>query len=250
MAGRTRFFLSSRAYNLATTLAVRVALIAVLAVVHVAGNALVMLISRGFGVAVRALEHRKIRRIDMAGGADPIGATVISREPRVVEGCSQPGSRVVAGLAGGWKSCADVVRVVRSLIVLLMTAITGRGQGGVVVVHVAVGTRNSGMGPGQWKRRVVVIKGGSCPRSSVMAGIAGLGKTAGNMVRIGCALEILKVASHAGAAGQPVIAIDVALRALQRAVRPGEGKSRRSVVEAGSQPGSGRVATVTRLGER
>ena len=156
----------------------------------------------------------------------------------------------MTGLTARRKARRQVIRVSRALVILLMTAIAGRRQRGVVVVHVAICAGNLGVETGQGKWCVVVIEGSAGPRRGVVAGIAGLGETAGYVVRIRCALEIFEVASYAGAAGEPVISVDVALRALQRAMRAGKSESRRSVVETRSGPGSRSVATVAGLRER
>ena len=57
-----------------------------------------------------------------------------------------------------------------------------------------------------------------------MAIFTGLGEPCLNMVRIGCALKVLQMACHADCvgAGQVVIVVDVALRALHRSVEAGQ----------------------------
>lgn len=46
-----------------------------------------------------------------------------------------------------------------------------------------------------------------------------------HMVGVGCSLEVFQVARDATGVGQVVIPIDVALRTLQRDVRPGQRES-------------------------
>ena len=139
------------------------ALVTVRAVVDVARDALVMLVSHGFSVAVGALEHRKVRWIGVTGAANAIGAAVIGREPGVIKSRIQPGSCRVASLAGSWKSGGDVIGIRCGLVVLLMTAIAGGRQGGVIVVHMATGAGHRGVGAGQGERRVVVVERGARP---------------------------------------------------------------------------------------
>ena len=56
------------------------------------------------------------------------------------------------------------------------------------------------------------------------------------MVGIGRALEILQVAGYATRIGQSVIAVDMALRALQRSVCPSQGEAGRRVVKRSISP--------------
>ena len=66
-----------------------------------------------------------------------------------------------------------------------------------------------------------------------MALLAGLRESRLHVIRIGRALEILQVATDAGRirAGQVVVVVDVALRALHGGVRPGQREARRRVIE-------------------
>ena len=60
------------------------ALVAVHAVVYVSADALVILVGLILGVAVRALKHGIIIRIDVAGSAHTIRVPVIDGELRVL----------------------------------------------------------------------------------------------------------------------------------------------------------------------
>ena len=77
------------------------AVVTINAVVNVTIDALVVLIGLRFLVTVGASEHSEIVRVRMAGRAHAIGATVIRREPGVIEGRIQPVRRAVARIAGG-----------------------------------------------------------------------------------------------------------------------------------------------------
>jgi hypothetical protein len=139
--------------------AVSVTLVAIDAVVHIAGNALVVPVGLCLRVTVRTLEDRIIVRIGMAGGAHAACVAVVCREPGVVERGSGPGCGGMAGLAGGGESCRGMVRVRGPVVVRLVAGVAVRGQGGVVVVHVTTGAGHRGVRAGQGKRRVVVVKG-------------------------------------------------------------------------------------------
>lgn len=76
------------------------------------------------------------------------GVTARKRESRaaVIEGCIEPGGRVVALFTGLREVRGDVIRICRSLKVLQMTTDAGCGRQVVVIVNVAIGAlarRNS-----------------------------------------------------------------------------------------------------------
>lgn len=69
------------------------------------------------------------------------------------------------------------------------------------------------------------------------------------MIRAGGAIEILHMAGRTGGAVQAVIAIYVALRALQRDVCAGQRKTSSRVIESCIRPGHGRMTGVASLWE-
>lgn len=69
------------------------------------------------------------------------------------------------------------------------------------------------------------------------------------MVRAGRRVEIIQVAGSASRAGQVVVAIHMALGALQVCVRSRQRESGRIVIERSSRPGSGRMARIAGRGE-
>lgn len=71
-----------------------------------------ILIGDRLRVAVGALEDAVVVRIRVAGGTDPVGPAVRSREPGVIEGCIRPLHGVVAGRAGGREMSCGMVRVI------------------------------------------------------------------------------------------------------------------------------------------
>ena len=111
------------------------------------------------------------------------------------------------------------------------------------------GAGHRGVLAGQRKWRVVVIKRRRNPGRSVMAQVALLRESGLNMVRVGRAVEIIQVAGGAGSAVQVVVAIDVALRTLQRHVSPSEWKTGGRVIESCIRPGHSRMARVASLRE-
>ena len=95
-------------------------------------------------VAIRALEHRIVVRVRVARGANTVGVAVGDREARVlrvIEGCSRPRGRVVAGLACSREELRlrRVTGVRRVVVIGLVASDAGRGQRSVVTVDVAVG---------------------------------------------------------------------------------------------------------------
>ena len=138
-------------------------LVTVRTVVDVTRNSLVMGVGRRLGVAIGAHEHRKVRWIRMTGSAHAVCAPMVRGEPGVVERGSQPRGRGVAGLAARRKSCCHMIGIGRAPVILLMTAVAGRGQRGVVVVHVTAAARHAGVRSRQGEWRVVVIKRRAAP---------------------------------------------------------------------------------------
>ena len=139
----------------------------------------------------------------------------------------------------------------RTLEILQVAAHAGRSCQIVVIVDVALGALQGRVCASQGESGIVVIERGLRPRRGVVALLARLREARGHVVRIGGALEILQVAVHARriCAGQAVVVIDVALRALQRDMGAREGESRSGVIEVSSGPGSRVVALLASLRE-
>ena len=137
------------------------ALIAIHAVVHVAGHALVILVGLRLQVAVGAGEDRIIVGVGVARTANTVGAAVVGREPGVVEGSVGPDFGVVASRAGRWEPGGNVVRVVGALVIRFVTAVAVGWQGRPIVVDVAVGAlaRWHGVGAGQRESCLAVVEG-------------------------------------------------------------------------------------------
>lgn len=142
------------------------------------------------------------------------------------------------------EACGDVVGVRRALVIRFMTGVAIGGNRGVVVVHMATGAGHRDMRPGQGKCRVVVIERRRNPRRSVVAQIAGLREPGSDVVRARSIVEIGQVTGDASGAGQLIVSVDVALRALQRSMRPGKRKSGAGVIEDRAAPGCGRMTGI------
>ena len=158
-------------------------------------------------MAAGALKDRVVVRVNVAGGANIVGSAVVRRELRVlsvIEGCSGPGSRVVAVLARrGEELRLGLVPGIRRLVVVVrMAAIARGGQRGVVAVHVAIGAlaRWHRVGTCEGEGCVVVIEGGVRPHVRVVAEFAGGWEARGLMwgiVGAGVILLMARVAQRA-----------------------------------------------------
>ena len=177
------------------------------------------------------------------------------REPgcAVVEGRIQPARRAVARVASLREIRRDVIRVRRPLEIGQMAGDAGRTIQGVVVVHVAVGTltRRHCMQTGQREASAVVVEGRVQPRRCAVARVASLREIGRDVIRVGCALEIGQMASHAGSAIQVVVVVDVAIGTLPRRyrVQASQGEPGAVVIECRIQPGRSAVARVASLRE-
>ena len=123
-------------------------------------------------VAACALKHRVIVGIRMASRADPVRVAMIHREVRMIERCSRPRRRCMAGGAGRREPGGSVVRIGRAVVVALVATDAGGRQRRVVVIHVAVGASHGGVRSGQRESRGVVIEGRAGPVGRAVADIA------------------------------------------------------------------------------
>ena len=164
----------------------------------------------------------------------------------VIERCSGPGSRGVAGIASGWEACRCVSRIGGSVPIRRMASVTGSGQSCVVVIHVALCAGNGGMRAGEWERRVVVIERGGSPVCRRVADRAICREAAGHVIRVRSSVVIGLVAGIAGGGGGCVVVVGMALRAGHRCVGSRQSVIRiYRVIEGGDGgPVGGRVASV------
>ena len=117
------------------------ALIAMRTVIDISIDALMIAVGLSFvGVfmATQAREDQIVRGIRVASIA-ATGPTVRLREVRVVEHCSQPVRRAMAGLAGRREARRSVIRIGRGVVIRLVAAYASRVGDAVVAIDVALG---------------------------------------------------------------------------------------------------------------
>ena len=206
-------------------------------------------------VATRALENGVVVRVCMARRAHVVRVAMARRERRVlrvIERRSRPGCRVVAALACRWEELLlrRVSRVRRVVVVGLVAANAGDGQGCVIPVDVAVGAypRRYRMRTGQRERRSVVIKGGIRPHRRVVTQFARGREARRRVGRTRRAGVILLMARIAQRAVQSVVVVDVAVGTLPRrhGVRARQLKTSGGVVKLCISPEHGVVAGFAR----
>lgn len=218
-------------------------LVAINAVVDVAAHALMVLIRGRLSVAIRALEDYVVTGIGVARRTHSIRTPVVGGEPGVVEGCAcPPGYHLMTGLAGGWESSRNVVRVVGRLVLSLVTRIAIAGNCGVVVVHVAACARDFRVRAHQGESCVVVVKRGRLPGGRAVAHIALLRKPARDVIGIGGGLIVRQVAADTRRRREIVVSVLVAIRALQLQVPTRQGEAALGMIERGRLPGGGAMA--------
>ena len=133
----------------------------------------------------------------------------------MIEARLRPRGRVVTDFALLRESYRHVIRIGRAGVILLMAAVAGSRQAGVVVVHVALRALHAGMSASERKCRLGMVERCRHPRGGCVADFAGLRNTGGRVIRIGRALVILQVARDAHGGRQIEVSIRVALIALQ-----------------------------------
>ena len=206
-------------------------------------------------MATRALENRVVARVGMAGCANTIRVAVIRREVRVVERGSGPAGRGVARVASRGEASRLVIGIRGPGVIRLVTAIAGRRQRRVVVVHVALRAGHvRRVISRQRERRGVVIEGGTRPIRGCPGGVASIarcGEAHGRVRRVIGAVVVRLVAGNACRARQTVSTRwaegrVVALRALQSRVRALQGEAGGCVIERRTAPIGRRVALIAR----
>ena len=145
-----------------------------------------------------------------------------------------PQHGVVALLAGCWEAS---MRHWRSCVVVigLMATDARRAGDAIVIVDVTIAAlaRRDGMRAGQRESGLRVIEGRRLPCRRVVARLAGLFKSARNVVRVRAVLKILQMTRYASRAWQVVVVVDVAIGALPRrdSVGASQSKVHHGVVE-------------------
>ena len=168
---------------------------------------------------------------------------------RMVKGRRSPIGGGMARLAGLGEPSRRVRRIIRAIEVRLMAADAGRVRAGQVVVpvHVALRALQGSVRARQRESRGRVIEGCITPRRRGVALLTGGREVRLHVARIRRSVEVCLMAAHASGirSGQVVIAIHVALRALQRRMRTSERESRGRVIEGCVTPRRRGVALLT-----
>ena len=171
----------------------------------------------------------------------------------VIKGRAGPGGRAVALLAGLREPGSHVIGVRGALEIFQVAAhaCRVRGRQVVVVVDVALRALHGRVRPGQGEPGSGVIESRACPGGGAVALLASLREAGRNVIGIRSALEIFQVAAHACrvGAGQIVVPIHMALRALQRGMRPRQRESGGGMIEIRTHPRRGVVTLGASLGE-
>src|ERR1035438_8803966 len=120
----------------------------------------------------------------------------------------------MAGVTRGREAGRDVIGVGGAVIVGQMAVDAGTASEAVVVVDVALRTLQAGVGAGQGEACRGVVERCSKPIDGGVAHAAILRESCSLMGRVGGAVVVGQVAVDASRAGQTVVIVDVALRAL------------------------------------
>ena len=182
--------------------------------------------------------------VDVALRALQAGVRAGQREARgrVVERGARPVGRRVAERAVLRESGSLVARR-RGVVVLGLVAVEAGGAGeAVVVVDVALRALRGGMRAGEGEARRRMVERRAHPLGGVVAQRAVLREPRGFVRRRVGSVVIGEVAIDAGGAGEAVVVVDVALRALGRGMGAGEREARSGVVEFSAHPLRGVVA--------
>jgi len=157
----------------------------------------------------------------------------------------------MALLAGLREAGLHMVRSICALEILQVTAHASRIRAGqvVIAIHVTLRALHAAVCSRQREAGCRMIERGACPRGGAVALLTGLRKSGLYVIWVRRALEVLQVAADTGCvrAGQIVIAIHVALRALHTAVSARQGEPRGRVIEVRPRPGGGVVALLAGL---
>jgi len=235
------------------------ALVAVSAVVHIPVHVRVLkIVGVVIAMAARALEHRVVSTVNVAGGALAVGVAMGDGELGVVRMRERrAGPRAGAYAVAGSALCNREERGVRargmsrvggSVVVGLMAGAARVAVQVVIVVDVTVSAYpwRNGVHSDQGETCVVVIKGGVCPVDRVVAGLAGRGESSRRVRRVGGSRVVLLVARVAECAIQRVIVADVTIGAETRrhGVRVGQRETGGGVVKLAIGPQNGVVAGI------
>src|ERR1035441_8032006 len=156
------------------------------------------------------------------------------------------GARPVGGGVAGGAILRESGRLMGGIggpvIVGLMAVPASRAGQAEVIVDVALHALQGSVRAGEGEAGGSVIKRGARPIGGGVAGGTILRETRGFVRWVGGVVVVGLVAGPAGAGGQAVVAIHVALGARQAGVRSGQGKAGGGVIEGGAGPVEGGTA--------
>ena len=145
------------------------------------------------------------------------------------------------------ESPGHVIWIRRALVVLPVAADAGSIGQVVVAIDMAIAALQFQVPSRQGKAALGMIECSGLPRGGAVAHGAVRRKTRRCVVRVRCPLVVLHVAAHARSARQVVIAVDVAVGALQPGVRAADGETYSRVIEARGLPSGCGVAVLAGL---
>jgi len=147
----------------------------------------------------------------------------------VIKGRTGPGGRRVANRARCRETCRHMIGVGSSGEILLVAGIAIRGRAHENVVDVALSAGHRLVRARQRERRLIVIENSTIPISGVVAyGTVGR-EIRRSVIRIGGPVKVFLVARVALGGNRLVVAVDMALHAGYRGMRPGQGEHRRVI---------------------
>ena len=171
----------------------------------------------------------------------------------VIKGRGSPIRRAVARLARLRETSRRVRRIVGAVEIGQVAADTSRVRGRqvVIAIHVALRALQGGVRARQREPGGRVIERRIPPGRGRVALLARLREVRLHVIGVRGAVEVGQVAADAGrvGAGQVVVVVHMALRALQGGMRPSQREAGGRVIEGRVQPGRGGMALLAGLRE-
>ena len=172
-----------------------------------------------------------------------VGSSQSESSIGVVEGCVEPGDRVVAILASLGEVSLYVIRVGRTLIILEMARDTIGTVQVEIPVDVTLRTLQGGMRAGQRESDKGMVEIRRLPGGGVVASLAGLGEIERYVIRIVGVLEISQMAPYAIGGRAFELGAEMAGIAIQRGVCSRQRESGElQVIKGGAKPAIHAVA--------
>ena len=142
----------------------------------------------------------------------------------------------MAFLTTGGEACALVIRVVGVVVVVLVTeeAICRRAL--ILTANMTLRASGTDMSAGQWKIRVVVVKGRRIPRGCVVTLGTGMAKLSLHVIGIGHAFKVILMAEVAFCGRSRILSIDMTSGAVYTDMRAGQRELRLAVIKGRRLP--------------